>query len=209
MKRSKINKLFITLITLVIILSLIVTVIHNFIFLKTFFTGYATYTSNATINLTVLSTVAINFTTNNINFGTGFVNPGFNNATLDSSGGAVINGQGFTPNTAGLVLENIGNSNVSLQIKTGKNAAGFFGIATNAAYQYNVTNVEANSCINATDFDLGTYYDVNTSSDGTLVCSVFPFENSGDSIRIDIKLVVPYNSINGSLSDQIIVTASG
>src|SRR3989338_6614527 len=60
------------------------------------FTGFATSTSNATVNVTVNSVTAINFTTNNINFGAGTVNPGSNNATLDTAANTTTGGTGFT-----------------------------------------------------------------------------------------------------------------
>ena len=85
-------------------------------------TGYGV-SDTATINLTVESSLAINFTTDIINWGSGRVTGGNTNATLNTAAGAsnVTNGN-WTGNTAGLVVTNIGNSITNLSIKAGKNA---------------------------------------------------------------------------------------
>ena len=170
-------------------------------------TGRAT--DSATINLTVENKTAINFTTNNINWGSGSVDPGADNATLNTAGGAnnVTNGN-WTGNTAGLVLENIGNRNVSLNLSFGTNADGLLG-GTNPVYQYNVTNAEPGSCLNSTGgtdgLNLGSWVNADTTPD--VVCGRFLFNDSSDSIRIDIKLVIPSDSKTGTISDTITATA--
>ena len=167
-------------------------------------TGFAT--STGTANLSVESSASVNFTTNNINWASGKVNIGSTNATLDTSAGTVSGGN-WTVVSQGLVLENIGNTNATLDIKTGKTAATFLG-GTSPSYKYNVSNVEANSCVNASAFDIGAWYVVNTSGDGTRVCDVFGFANGADTIRIDLQLVVPSDSKTGALGDIITATAT-
>jgi len=176
-------------------------------------TGRATDTGE--INLTVESKTQINFTTDEINWGSGSVSAGASNATLNTAGGAnnVTNGN-WTGNTAGLVVENIGNKNVTLDLKTGNNATALLG-GTNPSYQYNVTNVEAGSCTNSTGgnnmssgISLGNFYDVNTTDPGTRVCDVFAHTDSIDTIRIDIKLVIPSDSKTGKITDTITATAT-
>ncbi len=183
-------------------------------FKETWFTGFATTTDNATVNLTVITSVAINFTTDNINFGAGKVDLGADNATLVTTG-ANNTGGNWTNVTQGFVLENIGNVNASIYLMTGKTAATFLG-GTNPQYQYNLTNKEAISCVNASGFlpsELGLWRDVNNTflgsnrgQEGTYICSNFSFQDALDEIRIDLKLVVPSDSFTGSLGD--IMTAS-
>lgn len=179
-------------------------------FKDTWVTGFATSQSNATVNLTVNAITAINFTTNFINFGSGTVSAGSGNATLDTSAGTVTGGN-FTANSAGFVLENIGNTNLSLDIYTTKSAASFLG-GTSPLYQYNVSNVEASACANTTGavgtLPLNTFQTVNTTSPGTRVCDVFRFLDSTDRIRIDLRLGVPYDSTTGALTDTIVATAT-
>ena len=165
------------------------------------FTGYVTDTG--TVNLTVITTASINFTTDNINFGVGRVDAGAPNATLVTTGRNNTGGN-WTNVTQGFVLENIGNLNVTISLSTGKNAATFLG-GTNPRYQFNVTNVEIGSCINRSGYNLGQWYDANTTSPGTYICSNFSFSDVRDTIRIDVRLVVPSDSLTGDLGD--IVTA--
>ncbi len=182
------------------IVLLVVSLVVFFVNVNKFFkiTGKAT----GTANLTIVSVVNINFTISNISFGSGSVTLGSNNATIDTLGN-VINGN-WTPVTEGFILENLGNNNVTLYLKSGKTAAQFLG-GTGPSYQYNVTNNETGSCINATGFSLGLWTDVNTSGDGDLICN--PFGISANSINIDLKLVIPSDARIGSQSD--VFTATG
>jgi len=172
-------------------------------------TGFATSQSNATVNITITSVTAINFTTNNIDFGSGAVTIGTIGALLSSSGtGSVSNGS-WTPVGTGFVLENIGGTNVTLDIRTLKTNATFIG-GTGPSYKYNVTNIEGGSCVNASGFNLAAFYDVNTTSPGTRVCSVFPAIDISDRIRIDLQLFIPSDTPNtGALGDTMIATATG
>lgn len=157
--------------------------------IQSMLTGYAT---QGTINLTVASSASINFTTDNINWGSGAITQGAANATLNTAGGANnVTGGNFTGNTAGFVVENIGNVNVSFSLMTGKNASVLLG-GTGPVYQYNVSNIEADSCVASAGFTLGTFYDVNTTATaGTLVCDKFQPQDGSDTLRIDVKLVIP------------------
>ena len=167
-------------------------------------TGFGT--SVGTINLSVETLAEVNFTTNSINFLSGKVNTGGANATLDTSLGTVVGGN-WTANSAGFVVENIGNVNVTLDLKTGKSAATFIG-GTNPQYQFNVTNTEVGSCTNAS-YTLATFADVNTTNPGTRICNVFGFANAADRIRIDVKLVIPSDSYTGALGDYFTATFAG
>jgi len=168
-------------------------------------TGRAT----GTANLTIEGKTQINFTIDNIDWGSGCVDAGKPNATLNTAAGAgnaVINGN-WTENTDGFRIENIGNQNVTLDLKTGKNAQQLLG-GTDPDYEYNVTNYEANSCTPPAGFNLGTFYDVNTTNPGTRICDVFQFSDSNDVIRIDVKLVIPSDSKTGAIGDTFTVTAT-
>src|SRR3989338_3788927 len=166
-------------------------------------TGHAT--GAGTANLTVGNWTAVNFTTDIVNWGSGVVQAGQLNATLNTLG-EVANGN-WTNITNGLVLENIGSVNVTLDIKTGKTAATFLG-GTSPQYLLNFTNNKTGSCYNQTNVALGFWYAVNTTDPGTRVCNNFTFYNSSDAMRIDIKIAVPYDSLTGALSDIITATAT-
>src|SRR3989338_9071791 len=135
MKRANFLFIFAIIIVSVALLNLIVTV--N----KIKLTVYATGTGTA--NLSVGNWTAVNFTTNIVNWGSGAVQAGQLNATLNTLG-EVANGN-WTNITSGLILENIGNVNATLDIKTGKTAATFLG-GTSPQYLLNFTNNKTGSC---------------------------------------------------------------
>jgi len=160
-----------------------------------------------TANLTVESKTSINFSTNIIDWGSGSVDVGEDNATLNTVAGAdnVVNGN-WTSNTAGLIIENIGNQNVTLDLKGGKTAQTFFG-GTNPSYQYNASNSEEDSCT----FNIveGAFQDVNiTGPAGTRVCNVFNVLDSADTIRIDIRVVIPSDATQTGSAIGDILTAT-
>lgn len=169
-------------------------------------TGYAT---QATANLTVETLAQVNFTNFSIAWGSGRVNPGATAASLITTGAGTVTNGNWTADD-GLILENAGNVNVSLNITGNKAASAFIG-GTNPAYQWNITNVEANSCINTTGgtgtLDLNTFHNVNTSLGASLVCNTFGFKASADTIRIDFNVTVPEDSSTGALTDLINATA--
>ena len=223
-----------------VIVSVIVALLAVLFFILTVFfpgnlskiglTGFATAANQTSgiINLTVQQGLIINFTTDIIYLGTGSVNLGSLNATLDSSRNSaetkVINGNWSMTNgstnfnrTRGLVLQNIGNVNATIYLKTGKNAADFLG-GSSPAYQFNVTNNETGSCgqnltttgnsSHANYLGLGLYYNVNaTLGDGTRICDWFNFEDAKDALTIHILLRVPSDSKTNNLQDTITATA--
>jgi len=156
-------------------------------------TGYATDT--ATANVTIQTSAAINFTTDNIDWGTSTFPAGPDNVTLSTHDGA--NGTNWNTVTQGFVLENIGNINITIDLETNNNASTFIGGTAGGGpkYQYNVTNNEAGSCINSTGFDLGQYYNVNDTAGGTRVCDVFQFVDGSDTIKIDLMVVIPSDAV--------------
>lgn len=184
-----------------------------------FLTGFATEgnTTSGILNLSVQSGLVINFTLDTIDWGTGRVDIGANNATLDTSRNTtqtkVLNGNwtgNYGNRSRGLILENIGNVNATLYVKTGLNATQFIG-GSNPLYQFNVSNNETGSCWQNNNTGnmttIGLYYDVNITGDGSKVCDHFSYSDSNDALRIDILLRIPSSSNTGSLSDSITATA--
>jgi hypothetical protein len=166
------------------------------------FTGFATVTDTGVVNVTISTSAAINFTTDFVNFGTGSVNALATMATVNTEG-TLTNGTGWAP-TANLTLENIGNVNVSLSLKSDKNASVFIGGA-NPSFKIKVINdTEPLSCSgnNAT-----VYTEINTTDNS--ICTNFPFDDTKDKVTIAIQLVVPYNSLTGAAAQTSTITATG
>ena len=169
--------------------------------------GYATSTGEA--NLTVESAVIINFTTSQINWGSGRVNTGSSYAGLNTfETNNVTNGNWTLQTAGGLRIQNLGNVNVTLNLSGTKTAAQMIG-GTSPSYRWNVSNVESGSCLNSTggtDFlALNNFHNVNTTT--ALFCGRFQFVDSADTVRIDFNLTVPSDSLTGALGDTITATA--
>jgi len=207
------NNLVLTIAFIAVAISLISAGITYFSIanLVTQLSGYATSVGEA--NLTVASSANINFTTFVIDWSTGQVNLGETHAILNTADGTVTNGN-WTAVSGGLVLENLGNVNVTLDLQTGKTPTQFLG-GTNPGYMWNVTSLESNSCVN--DSYEEPFGDVNftmygvfasTSTSSTRVCQYFNFISGADTIEIDINLSVPSDSLTGALTDTITATAT-
>jgi hypothetical protein len=166
-------------------------------------------------NLTVETILQVNFTTNSINWSSGRVNQASTAASLITVGAGTIEGGNWTADS-GLIIENIGNVNVSLNFSVGLNASDFIG-GSNPVYEWNLSDkaTEANSCTNAAGsgdpprFDL--FYQANTTPStalGGIGCSIFRFESANDQIRLDFNITVPEDSLTGGLGDVITATVT-
>ena len=157
------------------------------------FTGYVT--DGASINLTVDTSASLNLTTDEVSWGSGSVDAGETNATIDTEGN-IVRGN-WTALSEGLVALNNGNVDIRLDLSSNKNSTEFLG-GTNPSYKYKVTNVDSGACTPPAEFVLGTYYEINSTA--VQVCSTFTKDKS---VRIDFKLVIPSNSEAGILSSTI------
>lgn len=160
-------------------------------------TGFASDTGEASV--TVSSSANLNFTTNSTDWGSGAVNETADFALLYTNG-TIIDG-GWSSNTQFLVLENIGNINVTLNFSSNKNASTFIG-GTTPLFQILVNNNETNSCSNFTGFN-AAYQDINASA--VSCCNNFAY-GTNNSLNVDIKLKIPSDATAGSKS--AIITAS-
>jgi hypothetical protein len=174
---------------------LVIVVCLAFIGLK--ITGHATDT--ATVNVTITETAAINFTTDFVNFTDGSVTEGAVGATLDTEG-TVTDGTWGATNT-GLVLENIGNMNVTLSLKSDKNATQYLG--TGSSFKIKVTDKEAGACVGNAASD----YTEITTQDLT-VCTPLQSKDTADEIDVDIELYIPSASLTGSRTATITATGN-
>lgn len=177
-------------------------ILLSFINLGFKITGKASDSSS--INISIERTANINFTASSISFGFGKVDLGKSNATIDTLGN-VTDGN-WTPTYGGFRLENIGSSNLSLNLKADKNASSFLG-GTGPNFLYSITNNESLSCNNGS-FSLETWHEVNTSGDGTLICENFDFNDERDLINIEVRLVIPSDAFTGSRTSYFTATGT-
>lgn len=165
------------------------------------------YVSQGDTNLTITASATINFTTASIDWGEGQIDFGQTFAIL-SSRGWIENGN-WTNVTEGFVIENIGNTNVSLNVSVGKTAAQFIG-GTNPGYGWYFDNsTEGQSCYNSSGtgsvgLTLESWFDASTTT--TEVCSIFRYESANDEVEIDINVTIPENAPTGAKGDILTAT---
>jgi len=162
-------------------------------------TGFAIDTGTA--NLSITGVAQINFTTYVIDWGSGYVNASELSCELNTNG--INNCTDFTTVSTGLILENIGNVNVTLNLTSDKNAASFIGGSdVTPIYEWNVSESEAGSCQPATN--ITSYTTVTTTSQ--LACEQFGYDTL-DTLEIDLKVVIPSDAV-GTKGSTITATAT-
>ncbi len=168
-------------------------------------TGFAT--STGTSNLTLVSTSAISFAINNVDWGTGSVNASDvthnYTCTLDTLGtktGCV----NFTTVTQGLVLENTGDTNLNVTLKSDKTPTQFIG--TGATFQWKIAENETGSC-NGT---LGQTTFTTVSTTDTNICTVLLPQIATNSLKIDLNVTIPLAVMSGGAGAKLAtLTATG
>ena len=176
----------------------IAVIVISLFFIGTKLTGFAT-TDTGIVNVTIESSASIIFQTALLDLGNGTVVPS-QTATVDSeSGNAQWTG---TQRTGELILENNGNVNVSLVLKSDKNAAAFIG-GTSPSFKLKVSNNESGSCGSIATFS--SYAEVTTSDQSA--CTNFGYGPDQDSIKIDAQLTIN-DDATGIKTSTITATAT-
>jgi len=160
----------------------------------------------AEIALTITALVQVNFTTDTINWGSGTVATGYGFCVLNSYDSSIgANCTDFTPQTAGLVLENIGNKNVTLNITMQKNAADFI-YPTGAVCQWNVSNLDPGSCPGIA-LTPGAWQ--TCAATAVVVCNStgggFLADDASDTLNFDVRVQIPSAATGGKSN---VMTAS-
>jgi len=171
-------------------------------FKQNWLTGFAT---SGTVNITVVNTASINFDVDSINWGSGSIDSGQTSATLYTGGAEprVINGN-WTAVEQGFRINNTGNTNLTINLSASDTVANFIG-GTNPSYQWNVTDYVPGACTGG--ITLATFANTATGA-GTLICDQFNYIDGADVIRVDIKVVIPYDAPATAKSNTITATAS-
>jgi len=173
------------------------------------FGGLNEITGNAavdvgTANLTIQSFLTVNFTTQMIGWGNGAVADGTGHATLDSSNNTATNWNG-TANNVGLILRNDGNVNAQINLTASNNASTFIGGGQDGGplYEIKTTSSETGSCVAGL---ASSYYTANTTSMGS--CGNLTYINTNDTLRIDVRVVIPDDAPIGVKGSTITATAT-
>lgn len=186
--------------SIIIYVSIAVIIISLF-FIGMKITGYASQDSGV-VNVSITSSASLNFTTALLDFGSGTVTPG-QTAIINSESGNTGGYWSGTAPSAGLILENNGNVNVSFMLKSNKSAATFIG-GTTPDFQVKLTDNEAGSCT-VINSNFSSYATITTSDQ--LACGNFSFATSTNSVAIDVQLTISPDAV-GAKTVGITATAT-
>jgi hypothetical protein len=173
-----------------------------------------TYTGKATsdtgrANFTIESDVSISFTTNAVDFGTGYVNAtaaNVQNCTMDTNLTKSSDCVNFSAAFWGpFVLENQGNINVSVNLTSNATATEFIGgNATIRAFTFVMQENETGACpVNVTPT---TWTAVATAS--SLICGNLLGTDSTDALNMHIGVVIPEDAYKNEHRALLTATAT-
>ncbi len=161
-------------------------------------TGFASDTDTGTANLTIGSSIMLNFTVANISWGTGTIPAG--GCELNTVGGMTCTG--FATLSSGLILENIGNVNCSVNLTSNKDADSFIGGAS-PTFEWKVSESEGGSCAIGTSITSFTTIPEATTQ---LACENFNYDTT-DTLEIDLNITIPQDATPEPKS--AVITATG
>ena len=160
-------------------------------------TGYAG--SSGFVNISLAQQITINVTNDTVDWGAGTFDPGVTTGATcwTARDGSRCVGGNWTRtaavNLTAITVENIGNVNCSLYLKSDNNETGLFGLAygtANQAFRYNWTQNELMSCNGGANLQ-GIWNPINITGNGDQLCTKFGYAAAGNTIRIDINLTIP------------------
>ena len=207
-KKNKNNYDILTIIAIILFIIALITLITTIVKVnsKEKVTGYA----SGYVNLTVQSSLEINLSISNISFGPGTINSGQENATVRTAqiASAVERGN-WSTSARGILMENVGTINVSINILSANNASELFGLVGQEQYQLNLSNKEAGACQTCAGCEATeTWIDANETN--VAWCDPLGWADGMDETYIDVLLTIPYNTTNmsTSIADTLTITAS-
>lgn len=180
-------------------------------------TGMAT-TQTGRVNITVSSTLEINFTNSAVDFGGGAVHTGNDTCLLGTNRTTAPGCSRWGPKPLGLVLENIGNTYARVNVTNTNYSSSFFaGTDSNkAGYaiilktpEDNATTCQgigpAGSIILAANH---TWHNITEALNATnMLCATLNFSDLADTLQIDFLFAIPNTTNFGAQSDTWTATA--
>jgi hypothetical protein len=196
-------------------------------------TGFAVV-PNGTATVTISTTSSIIFTAATVAFGSGSVNTSAGNncslITLDQGTASGDNEgcDGFNELSNGFTVENDGNTNLTVELRSNKTAANFIGVGS-ALFTWNVTLNESGACVNSSSAgaggrssvypntsstdcggdttDCGSIFEAVSTSD-KVICPSLLFEDANDALNIDINITIPVDAPVGAKEVGLVVTGT-
>jgi len=195
-----------------LVFSMIVSLSGTLIFLSkgpVVTTGYAGsgLTTTGTVDYNISATSAIEFVNDALDFGEGAVNatnPTASTCTIKTGTSAGADCTGFSEiPTNGFLLQNIGNANVSVAIKSDISNATFL----NDESSFNFQGYEGERGATADPCASGLAESTGMTTSDQNVCTSLNWVNGDDILGIDIELVISEN-VTGSNQATITATAT-
>jgi len=156
------------------------------------FTGFATGQDTGTANVTILSQASVEFITNTIDWGLGSVNEIPTSALLVTNG--TVDGGNWSAVSQALVLQNDGNTNISVTLTSTLATTFLGGTAVTPLFQLKVSDNETDSCDSAHN-EMTDFTEVNGTAQNA--CLNLSSYNIFDTIKIDVQLRVPSDASPG------------
>jgi len=174
-------------------------------------TGYASNV-NATAHVQVTATTSISFVVSSLDWGTGSVNstsPDQNCTLITNVTNNPTDCLLFNTGVPPLILQNDGNTNVSVVLRSNATAAQFIGgtgVQGGPQFMWNISNNETSSCVTP-NASLANFTSVLTTD--TQICDVLDAIDTKDSMKINIKLNLPFTTPQGDKTAVLTATATG
>ncbi len=156
-------------------------------------TGFATSSGNA--SLYINTTSSLRFSVATIDWGTGSVNATTGTCYLNTEG--LKSGcTGFTTVSQGLVIENDGDTNLSVTLVSDKSPTTFIG--SGATFLWKISQNESGSCPSVTPT---AYTQVNTSA--ITICTAFQPVDATDTILVDLNVSIPLSIVSSGAGQKV------
>ncbi len=171
-------------------------------------------TDTGTASLTIQSAASIKFLDDAIAWGNVKVNTTGSHVLcyLDTAVPTTSNGTGcvfgYTAETSGLVIENDGNKDLTVNLNFSKTSADFMD-GSNPVVKYKVgEGAEASSCGNLTGTTTYADFAVNNPEICAADNAGLSYIDSSDDLRVDIQVAVPYDATVEAKSVTVTVTGT-
>ena len=198
MKVSEKTIAFLLIITLVVVFGSFLTLLRE-LGTPHFLTGLATFDTGV-VNVTIQATIDINLAVDNVDFGSGTLNTGGINTsvnTSDTAWGGNANLNGFS-NPGPFQVRNDGNVDVNISVNSSNTAS--FITGTNPGYYFVASDVGTDDgCVvnktnNATERGF--------TSSALEVCENLTFTDAADTMNISIFIDIPPDATPGLKTDS-------
>ncbi len=165
-------------------------------------TGYGTNSQETDVSVEIEGVTAINWTTDTLDFGSGAVDDGYDEAVLDTYNGNVTDGN-WSATSANLTLENVGGDYVNVTLESNLTANQLIG-GTNPSIKWMISDEEPSSCGAIVD---SAYTEVSITP-GKEVCSPLYHNTTNNTMTVNFEVTIPIDATAGNKTFALTATGS-